>query len=59
MSLDINECGSNPCQNGGSCTDKLNGYSCTCVTGYIGSHCAQGKKIGLQAVASIPVKFKT
>ncbi|XP_022787588.1 protein jagged-2-like [Stylophora pistillata] len=27
---DINECSSNPCSNGGTCTDQINGYVCTC-----------------------------
>lgn len=40
--LDINECASNPCANGGSCTDHVNRYTCTCVPGYIGSNCQTG-----------------
>ncbi|XP_063431364.1 transmembrane cell adhesion receptor mua-3-like [Mytilus trossulus] len=36
---DINECASNPCANGGSCTDHVNRYTCSCVPGYIGSNC--------------------
>ncbi|KAI0217207.1 hypothetical protein LSAT2_030911 [Lamellibrachia satsuma] len=36
---DINECGSNPCRNGGTCTDALNKYSCTCHNGYEGTNC--------------------
>ena len=29
---DIDECASNPCQNGGTCIElELNGYSCTCA----------------------------
>lgn len=27
------------CFNGGTCTDKINGYSCTCRSGFTGSHC--------------------
>ena len=26
---DINECASAPCMNGGTCTDRVNGYNCT------------------------------
>ncbi|XP_065067473.1 neurogenic locus notch homolog protein 2-like isoform X3 [Rhopilema esculentum] len=31
---DINECASSPCQNGGTCVDGVNGYTCKCVEGY-------------------------
>ena len=39
---DINECSSNPCLNGGSCTDKINGYTCSCQPGYTGARCQSG-----------------
>uniref|UniRef100_A0A8C5WM82 Delta-like protein n=1 Tax=Leptobrachium leishanense TaxID=445787 RepID=A0A8C5WM82_9ANUR len=35
----INECDSNPCRNGGSCTDVESGYICECPQGYYGTHC--------------------
>src|SRR5262249_10422408 len=35
----INECASNPCQNGGVCIDGINSYSCNCVGGYGGVNC--------------------
>ena len=38
----INECESNPCQNGGVCTDNVNGYTCSCADGYNGTDC-EGK----------------
>ena len=41
--IDIDECGSTPCQNGGTCTDAVNGYDCTCVTGYTGDDCETSK----------------
>jgi hypothetical protein len=37
---EINECSPNPCQNGGDCTDVVNGFSCDCAgTGYSGTTC--------------------
>ena len=39
MRLDIDDCSPNPCQNGGSCTDGVNSYQCTCPAGYTGANC--------------------
>lgn len=36
---EVNECASNPCQNGASCGDFFNYYVCTCVQGYTGDQC--------------------
>ena len=41
--LDINECSSNPCSNGGTCVDQVNKYLCNCQTGFTGVHCETGK----------------
>lgn len=41
--VDFNECGSNPCQNGGTCTDHLNRYRCLCMQGYNGVNCQTGQ----------------
>lgn len=35
----LDECLSNPCQNGGTCHDRDNGYVCYCPLGYSGGHC--------------------
>ncbi len=43
--LDINECQSNPCVNGSTCSDMINQYNCTCIPGYTGIHCETGKTI--------------
>ena len=39
---DIDECASNPCQNGGTCADDVNRYDCTCEAGYTGTYCETG-----------------
>lgn len=41
-SVDIDDCVSEVCQNGGRCTDRVNGYECDCEgTGYQGTHCTE------------------
>ena len=40
--LDVDECSSNPCENGGTCTVSIDEYSCQCVEGYIGANCERG-----------------
>ena len=39
---EINECASSPCQNGATCNDLLDRYTCTCVSGYQGTRCETG-----------------
>ena len=39
---EIDECASNPCQNGGTCTDLTSSFLCVCPVGFIGDEC-QGK----------------
>ncbi len=41
--LGINECTSNPCQNGAVCKEGVNKYTCTCAAGYEGVHCENSK----------------
>ena len=40
--LDIDECASHPCQNGGTCVDVINAYTCNCAPGYEGDNCEIG-----------------
>ena len=45
--LDVNECESNPCQNGGTCGDEINSYNCSCLAGYSGLDCESGMYISV------------
>ena len=40
--VDIDECSSDPCMNGGNCSDDVNSYICDCVPGYSGEGCEIG-----------------
>lgn len=40
---DIDECQSNPCQNGGTCIDEVNSFVCLCLPSYGGATCEKGK----------------
>ncbi|GBN95242.1 Cubilin, partial [Araneus ventricosus] len=37
--LNENECNSNPCKNGGTCTDTYNGFICNCPSNWEGPTC--------------------
>ena len=41
-SPDINNCVNHTCENGGSCVDGINNYSCDCLVGFTGYHCETG-----------------
>ncbi|XP_030851876.1 uncharacterized protein LOC590372 isoform X3 [Strongylocentrotus purpuratus] len=38
---DLNECERDPCRNGGTCMDLIDGYQCSCLDGYKGKDCTQ------------------
>ena len=42
---DIDECESDPCQNGATCIDQENGFECQCADGYEGDLCEIGTMI--------------
>ena len=41
--VDVDDCAGEPCQNGGTCKDGVNDYTCMCAVGYTGENCAVGK----------------
>lgn len=38
--IDTDECASNPCVNGGTCTDLIDGFKCSCQRGFYGPRCS-------------------
>ena len=44
LPTEIDECESNPCQNGGTCSDQIAHYLCECAFGFTGASCESGKK---------------
>ena len=41
--LAISYCESDPCENGATCEDLINAYSCQCAPGFSGKHCEISK----------------
>lgn len=41
-SVDVNECLTSPCQNGGTCLNMAGSYSCACAQGWKGKNCTEG-----------------
>ncbi|MBM4378309.1 MAG: calcium-binding EGF-like domain-containing protein [Deltaproteobacteria bacterium] len=38
--MNVDDCAPNPCLNGGTCTDGINAFTCTCAAGFSGATCA-------------------
>ena len=45
LKTDIDDCASHPCKNNGTCTDRVNGFNCSCTPGYNGSRCETGNYV--------------
>ena len=41
--VDIDDCESAPCLNGGTCQDGVNAFTCKCVSGFTGYFCEISK----------------
>ena len=42
--LIVNHCSGSPCANGGSCSNLVDGYKCSCIKGrFTGKLCEQGE----------------
>ena len=54
--VDINECKSNPCENGGTCTDGVNRYTCKCSPGYTDATCQKQSMSDVNPVVTFCVK---
>ena len=39
----IDDCNPNPCQNGGTCTDGINTFTCDCEEDFTGKRCELSK----------------
>ena len=39
----VDECVSQPCQNGATCIDGDDMYTCVCTTGFVGTNCEESK----------------
>ena len=56
---DTNECQSTPCINGGTCVDAVNGYTCSCTSGWEGTLCDIGKESHYEYCGFMSVMFET
>ena len=42
LNTDVDDCASHPCKNNGTCTDRVNGFKCSCAPGFNGTQCETG-----------------
>lgn len=43
ITLDIDDCASNPCKNNATCSDGIDSFTCQCSPGYYGENCTESK----------------
>ncbi|XP_065065337.1 neurogenic locus notch homolog protein 1-like [Rhopilema esculentum] len=53
---DINECLTSPCANGGTCSNTAGSYSCSCSSGWSGTHCRK-KVLGTITSINYPSNY--
>ena len=47
--MDVNECANNPCKNGATCANTIEGFNCTCTKGFQGQICNKGRSYNFVA----------
>ena len=52
FNLDIDECASFPCKNGGTCYEEIDYYVCHCLPGYTGYFCETGESLLIMILPS-------
>lgn len=56
--VDIDECSSSPCQNGGTCEDKIDSFNCICVPGFGGDRCEDGESCLIVIISDTKIYTK-
>lgn len=55
--VDIDDCVSNPCKNGGECIDGINSYTCKCGKQFSGNDCSISKSYFLDLLFAIIIIY--
>ena len=55
FSVNIDECASQPCQNGGTCVDDVNSFTCECSDENSGPHCESKQRIYILLTRYTPI----
>ena len=51
---DIDDCDPGPCENGATCADEVDDYTCNCTVGYFGKNCSQSM---IRSIISLYISF--